>query len=94
MALLKGSFVLMICQKIAKKTPTSPIVFNIPDRLVALRVSPIFITREWGTDCYRSRRRMREDAKRPFVSEAPQGRPPQHHLSVPLTRGPIIVSLA
>lgn len=41
--LLKGSLVLMICQKMTKM----PIICNIPDRVVAVRVGPIF-TKEDG----------------------------------------------
>lgn len=64
MALLKGSFVLMICQKIT-------IILNIPDRLV------LFLQREWGTECWRPGRTLARsmDARRTFVSADFAGTP-------------------
>lgn len=85
MALLKGSFVLMICQKITKM----PITLNIPDRWVALRVGSIFTMKEWGTECYPSPEESPGEShgrEKAFVSAAPP--------VFDAAPGPIIVSLA
>lgn len=56
----------MICQKITKM----PMICNIPNRLVAIRVGPIWTMREWGTQCYHPRRTLEGSmgVKRTLVS--------------------------
>lgn len=73
MVLLKGSSVLMICQKITKK----PVIFNISGRLVALRVGTAFIMRVWGTECYHPRKTLEtsKDVRRTFVPAGSVGTP-------------------
>lgn len=74
MALLKGSSVLTICQKI---TPKRPIIFNISSWLVALRVGPVFIISVWGTEGYHPRRTLEisKHVGRTFVSAGSVGMP-------------------
>lgn len=72
MALLKGSSVLMICQKNNGKA----YYFSISDRLVALSMGPIFMMRDQGTQCYSPRRTLegsKDVRRKTFVST---GTPP------------------
>lgn len=69
-----GPFEWLLCVHDLPKTNNNkkkPIILNIPNRLVALRVSPIFTMREWGTECYRPRRTLEgsmDVRRRTFVS--------------------------
>lgn len=66
----------MICKKIT--TTKKPIILNIPNRLVALRVGPILTMREGGAECYHPGRSLQcsmDVRRRTFVSAGLVGMP-------------------